>query len=80
MKTLKDLSVEYTNAIKAMEDVSAKTRNEIKKAKAEFDSDRVKSLSYKLAMIYEEIRDMKIVAEKLKSYYDSDLSVMEAAG
>ena len=44
----------------------------MREASARHDSFEVYSLSRKLEMLYEELRDMKIVSEKLKKYYEDE--------
>lgn len=71
-KTLYELSLEYDQSIRLTEDIIKKTLAERKNAVAEGDMDKVMYLSAKLKALYEEKRDMKIISEKLKKYYDTE--------
>ncbi len=70
-KTLYELSLEYDRSIKLTEEIIKKTLAERRNAAAAFDTDKVIYLSAKLKVLYEEKRDMKIISEKLKKYYDT---------
>lgn len=78
-KTLYELALEYDESIKQTQQIVVTVRKQIKDAEAEHDSYKVYSLSKKLEMLYEEIRDMKIVSEKLKNYYKDEKSEEDAA-
>lgn len=71
-KTLYELSLEYDQSIRLTEDIIKKTLAERKNAVAQGDTDKVMYLSAKLKALYEEKRDMKIISEKLKKYYDTE--------
>ena len=78
MNSLRQLACEYDEAILMIEDIVKKTRTEMKKARQNYDSDEVRRLSSKLAVLYEEIRDMKIISEKLRDYYADEKNLQEA--
>lgn len=78
MKTLAQLAEEYESSIALVEDIVRKTRAEMKTAKKERDTDAIKRLSSKLAMLYEEIRDMRIISQQLNHYYDDEYKLQEA--
>ena len=69
-KSLCELAAEYDQSIAAMLECVQKIKNERRQARQEGDADRLKMLSSKLYTVYEEIRDMKIVAETLRNYYN----------
>lgn len=72
-KTLVQLAAEYEESIKAMQECVLDIKRERIQASLEGDSDKIKKLSAKLLVVYEEIRDMKLVAETLKHYYDNSI-------
>lgn len=76
-KSLYELGLEYDESIKKTQEIVASVRKKIKEAKEKYDSYEVFLLSKKLEMLYEEIRDMKIISEKLKTYYDKDKKIKE---
>lgn len=78
-KSLYELALEYDESIKNIQRIVVSVRKQIKNAEAKHDSYEVYSLSKKLEMLYEEIRDMKIVSEKLKNYYKDEKSEEDAA-
>lgn len=78
MKSLIQLAGEYDESIQAIEEIVKKTRAEFRKARFECDSDEVRRLSAKLAVLYEEIRDMKIISQKLREYYTDEEKIQEA--
>ncbi len=78
MSTLSQLAGEYDDSIALTEQIVKKTREELRKARRECDSDKVKSLSSKLAVLYEEIRDMRIISQKLRDYYNDEEKIQEA--
>ncbi len=78
MKSLGQLADEYSASIEGIEEIVRKTRAEMKKARQNFDSDEVRRLSAKLAVLYEEIRDMKIISQKLRDYYTDEEKLQEA--
>lgn len=69
-KSLVELANEYDTSIAAMLECVEKIKKEKRKAYLAGDSDSYKQLSSKLLTVYEEIRDMRIIAEHLKHYYD----------
>lgn len=71
-KSLYELAQEYEKSISAMNECADKIKKEKRQARIAGDTDAFKLLSAKLFVIYEEIRDMKIVAENLKHYYDTE--------
>lgn len=71
-KSLCELAAEYDQSIAAMLECVQKIKNERRQARQEGDADRLKMLSSKLYTVYEEIRDMKIVAETLRNYYNDE--------
>ncbi len=70
MKTLKEMAFEYLDAIGKVQIIVAEKRSELKQAKERHDRDAVQRISAELAMLYEEIRDMNMIASKLNHYYD----------
>ena len=78
MKSLIQLAGEYDESIRAIEEIVTKTRAEFRKARLECDTDEVRRLSAKLAVLYEEIRDMKIVSQQLREYYSDEEKIQEA--
>ncbi len=70
-KSLEQLATEYDESIKMLEACIPAIRKERRQAIAESNADEAKRLSAKLAVMYEEIRDMRIVSESLKNYYDN---------
>ena len=68
-KTLYELACEYEESIAAMTECVKKLRLEKRQARLDGDTDKLKLVSVKLYTVYEEIRDMRIVAETLKNYY-----------
>ncbi len=78
MKTLRELACEYENSINAIEEVVRKTRTAMNDAKKSRNIDEIKRLGAKLAVLYEEIRDMRIVSQKLRTYYDDETLFQEA--
>lgn len=77
-KSLYELALEYDESIKSVREIVASVRKDIREAEKRNDSYEVYSLSKKLEMLYEQIRDMKIVSEKLKTYYDEDKEKQES--
>lgn len=71
-KSLCELAAEYDQSTAAMLECVQKIKNERRQARQEGDADRLKMLSSKLYTVYEEIRDMKIVAETLRNYYNDE--------
>lgn len=78
MKTLTELSEEYEASIRDAEAVVKKTREAMLEAKKKRNPDEVKMLGAKLTVLYEEIRDMKMISRKLKTYYDEETLFQEA--
>lgn len=76
-KSLYELGLDYDESIRRTQEVVASVRKKIKAAEAKHDSSEVFLLGKKLEMLYEEIRDMKIISEKLKTYYDKDKKIKE---
>lgn len=68
--SLKELAREYYNSIELLSSCVPDIRAEYRQAKLEGNSEKIKTLAKKLAVVYEEIRDMRIVAETLTHYYD----------
>ena len=71
-KSLYELGLEYDESIRLTQDIADSVRKKIKEAEKNNDSYEVFVLSKKLEMLYEEIRDMRIISEKLKTYYDKE--------
>ena len=71
-KSLYELGLEYDESIRLTQDVVDSVRKKITQAEKNNDSYEVFVLSRKLEMLYEEIRDMRIISEKLKTYYDKE--------
>lgn len=71
-KSLYELALEYDESVKGIEDIVASERKKMQEAKIKNDSFEVYTISRKLEMLYEEIRDMKLISKKLKSYYDHE--------
>lgn len=71
-KSLYELALEYDESVKGIEDIVASERKKMQEAKIKNDSFEVYTISRKLEMLYEEIRDMKLISKKLKSYYDKE--------
>ncbi|MBQ8209918.1 MAG: hypothetical protein IJZ35_04990 [Clostridia bacterium] len=65
-----EMAKEYEQSIELLSGCIPDIRAQRKKAALEGDKDRFRLLSKKLAVVYEEIRDMRIVAETLRHYYD----------
>ena len=78
MKTLNGLAAEYEASIRDIEQIVIKTRAEMHEAKKMRNTDEMKRLGAKLAVLYEEIRDMRIVSQKLRTYYDDETLFQEA--
>lgn len=69
-KSLVELAKEYERSIELLSECIPDIRAEYKKAVLAGDSEKAKTLARKLTVVYEEIRDMRIVAHSLKHYYD----------
>lgn len=78
-KSLYELALDYDESIKNIQQIVVSVKKQIKEAENKHDSYEVYSLGKKLEMLYEEIRDMKIVSEKLKTYYEDEKSQEGAA-
>ncbi len=78
MKTLSQLAEEYEASIKNAEEIVLKTRAAMHAAKKSGSIDEVKRLGTKLAVLYEEIRDMRMISRKLRTYYDEETLFQEA--
>lgn len=78
MKTLTQLSEEYEASIRDAEAVVLKIREEMLEAKRKRNADEVKMLGAKLTVLYEEIRDMRMISRKLRTYYDEETLFQEA--
>ena len=78
MKTLPQLADDYLSSIKLIEDIAENTRKELAAAKKKCNVDEITRLGTKLAVLYEEIRDMRIISEKLRHYYDEESKYQEA--
>ena len=78
MKTLSELADEYNSSIRDIEDIVRKTRAAMHEAVKKHNTDESKKLGAKLAVLYEEIRDMRIVSQKLRTYYDDETKFQEA--
>ena len=76
-KSLYELGLEYDESIRLTQEVVDSVRKKIRAAERNHDSSEVFMLGKKLEMLYEEIRDMKIISRKLKTYYDKDDSTKE---
>lgn len=73
-KSLFELAAEYDESIAAMLECVQKIKKEKRQAYLDGDTDRFRLLSSKLYTVYEEIRDMKFIAETLRHYYDDSES------
>lgn len=71
-KSLYELGTEYETAIELAQASLKKTRAEIIAAKKAQDCDRVYLLKREMAVLYEEIVDMRMIAEKLKNYHNPE--------
>ena len=69
-KSLGELGGEYEKAIKLVEESVKNTRNLIVEAKKARNYDRVNLLTRELAVFYEELVEMRLIANKLKSYHN----------
>ena len=69
-KSIYEIGLEYEKNILVMQEIARDVRAQLKIAEKGFDKDRIFYLSRKLHVIYEEITDMRIIAEKLKNYYN----------
>lgn len=78
MKTLTQLSEEYEASIRDAEAVVLRIREEMLEAKRKRNADEVKMLGAKLTVLYEEIRDMRMISRKLRTYYDEETLFQEA--
>ena len=78
MKTLNGLAVEYEASINEIDQLVIKTRAQLQDAKKMRNTDEIKRLGTKLAVLYEEIRDMRIVSQKLRTYYDEETLFQES--
>lgn len=78
-KSLYELALEYDESIKGVEAIVRSERIKLKEAKMKNDNFEVYSISRKLEMLYEEIRDMKIISQKLKKYYDREVFLPKEA-
>lgn len=76
-KSLYELGLDYDESIRLTRELVASVRKRIKEAEAKHDASEVFFLGKKLEMLYEEIRDMKIISEKLKTYYDKEKNIKE---
>lgn len=68
--SLKELAQEYRHSIELLSSCIPDIRVEYRQATREGNKEKMKALAKKLAVVYEEIRDMRIVAETLVHYYD----------
>lgn len=78
MKTLEQLADEYDESVKGIEEIVIATRAQMRKARLQYNNDEVKRLASKLAVLYEEIRDMRIISEQLRNYYTEEEKLQEA--
>lgn len=78
-KSLYELALEYDDAIKDLQKVVENVRRKRAVAKRDKDLFEVYSLSKNLELLYEQIRDMKIISEKLKNYYKENNGKKEEA-
>ncbi len=74
-KSLYELGLDYEENIKQLQSTAKNVRLELKEAQKNCDKDRIWFLSRKLNVIYQEITDMRIIAGKLKNYYDKEEAV-----
>ena len=74
-KSLFELAAEYDESIAAMLECVRKIKKEKRQAYLEGDTDKFRLLSSKLYTDYQEIRDMKYIAETLRHYYDDSETV-----
>ena len=69
-KSLYELALDYDESIKMTQQIIDNVRTKISAAKKENNFDAVYSLKRDLQVLYEELSDLKITAEKLKNYYE----------
>lgn len=70
-KSLYELGLDYEKNIALLQQTARDVRAQLKAAERSYDKDRVFFLSRKLHILYEEITDMRVIAEKLKNYYNA---------
>lgn len=68
-KSLYELSLEYDEAIRQQQELTDRVRIALNEAKRRRDTDEAQRLMRRLEVYYEEIRDMKMIAQTLKNYY-----------
>lgn len=68
--SLNELAKEYEHSIELLSSCIPDVRAKYKQATLEGNKDLIKTLAKKLAVMYEEIRDMKIIVQTLTHYYD----------
>ena len=71
-KSLYELALDYDESIKMTQQIIDNVRTKLSAAKKENNFDAVYSLKRDLQVLYEELSDLKITAEKLKNYYEED--------
>lgn len=78
-KTLYELSLEYDDAIRQQQELTDRARIALNEARRRRDTDEVQRLTRKLELYYAEIRDMRIVSQTLKNYYERPEKEVRAA-
>lgn len=71
-KSLCDMAEEYEEAIKKCELAVLSAKERLRNARREGNGDECQKQLKLIAVYNEEIRDMKITAEKLRNYYEPD--------
>ncbi len=69
-KSLYELALDYDESIRMTKQLIENVKTKISFAKKANDTDAVFSLKRDLLILYEELTDLKITAEKLKTYYE----------
>lgn len=71
-KTLSQLAKEYDDAIEQLRIILEKTELKRKKARLEKNEDEHQRLVKLIGIYREELRDMRIISDTLRHYYDED--------
>lgn len=78
-QSLYEMAKGYDDAIEQLEQSLAKAKIKFRKAKLELKEDECQKLLRLIEIYREELRDMKIVSDTLKHYYDRDVDVRRPA-
>ncbi len=78
-QSLYEMAKGYDDAIEQLELSLAKAKIKFRKAKLELKEDECQKLLRLIEIYREELRDMKIVSDTLKHYYDRDVDVRRPA-